>query len=494
MWVVLLALLLQLSRAYQGEQPHPYNPHDPPWSVLNASFFQGWYMRVTGEQQSSLAVILGQYIPPPGSNPGVGPVMCMVMQQPAYEIQKAPPPPRSVTQYFDDIFIERGDATKLNSNTRSSSSSSSNGAVRCRCPPSDSDISHPLAPPHFSAETAQAVAMEPAGHGQAAAGQGAVCRLSVSPAGFEVNAHIPGSVSVSIRSQEAIQESSSSNSSSSSSRNPGFCILPWSRDSAIAEGWAQYLGPLIGVHYSLLSMRTPVTVSGAWTEDAHGKIHSSRGVVTVAGTSVHRKAAEMGKGSEMLASSKAKLILNGPGLLHTEAQWGSGFPHKWIWAEGQQFINHDPSMADPFCGGDAGGITFVMAGGDLAHALSPPLPQLHLFLFSYRDSKTGASVSVDPSNPALVTSEDIDACSGTVAITLTSFSHVIKVGPLGLHCCNRDNQGERNCIALQSWLPYHYGKLFAIYYRAHLFHVRFSSHSFKSTHSLHCSVKYIMHI
>jgi len=174
-------------------------------------------------------------------------------------------------------------------------------------------------------------------------------------------------------------------------------------------------------------MRTPVTVSGAWTEDAHGKIHSSRGVVTVAGTSVHRKAAEMGKGSEMLASSKAKLILNGPGLLHTEAQWGSGFPHKWIWAEGQQFINHDPSMADPFCGGDAGGITFVMAGGDLAHALSPPLPQLHLFLFSYRDSKTGASVSVDPSNPALVTSEDIDACSGTVAITLTSFSHVIKV-------------------------------------------------------------------
>ena len=32
----------------------------------------------------------------------------------------------------------------------------------------------------------------------------------------------------------------------------------------------------------------------------------------------------------------------------------------------------------------AGGATFVMAGGDLAHALSPPLPQVHLFLFSYR--------------------------------------------------------------------------------------------------------------
>lgn len=49
--------------------------------------------------------------------------------------------------------------------------------------------------------------------------------------------------------------------------------------------------------------------------------------------------------------------------------------------QGTELGAHD----DPaWCGGDAGGASFMLAGGDLAHALSPPLPQPHLFLFTFR--------------------------------------------------------------------------------------------------------------
>lgn len=36
-------------------------------------------------------------------------------------------------------------------------------------------------------------------------------------------------------------------------------------------------------------------------------------------------------------------------------QWGDGFPARWIWAEGQEYISSpDSTSSDPFCGGDAG--------------------------------------------------------------------------------------------------------------------------------------------
>lgn len=61
----------------------------------------------------------------------------------------------------------------------------------------------------------------------------------------------------------------------------------------------------------------------------------------------------------------------GPSLPPSCVQWGSGFPNRWIWAEGQEAITgtHEScnsSTSAPFCGGDSGEICTgleVLGGG-----------------------------------------------------------------------------------------------------------------------------------
>lgn len=105
-----------------------------------------------------------------------------------------------------------------------------------------------------------------------------------------------------------------------------------------------------------------------------------------------------------------------PGVIHMEAQHGRGFPPRWLWAQG-----HVLSVAGKT-------VSFVLAGGDLPHALSPPLPMLHQFVFSFRSD--GVSVTVDPWNPPLPIfgiKETPDGCAGTLDLELSTATHIIQV-------------------------------------------------------------------
>lgn len=128
-------------------------------------------------------------------------------------------------------------------------------------------------------------------------------------------------------------------------------IQPWARNKDGPEGWAASLGSLLQLHWYVFSMGTAV--------------------------------------SYHITDLRTNTTLQGSGMAHLEKNWGSGFPTKWLWAQGHYGRGGT-------CG-QAGGEQPAAAGA----AVAQPLRQLHAQKL-HRGSRTGpASSSSSSSHPSL---------------------------------------------------------------------------------------------
>ncbi|KAL6747716.1 hypothetical protein V8C86DRAFT_1275863 [Haematococcus lacustris] len=209
-------------------------------------------------------------------------------------------------------------------------------------------------------------------------------QLRVEEQRVQLKASFPGSLTLTVTSQ------------------PGpAAALPWSPSSAAPESWVSGLGALVALHYATLSLATQVE----WSLELPGPQPQPQPAAGGQGGPPSRR-------------------LQGQGVAHLEAQYGRGFPGRWLWAQGHLL---QPGSAG---GGAALHAAWVLAGGDLPHVLSPPLPPIHTFLFSYRDPGSGVAVAVDPRDPAvpgLGVREQLDACRGTLNLTLSTLWHVVQI-------------------------------------------------------------------
>ncbi|XP_052798495.1 uncharacterized protein LOC128230345 [Mya arenaria] len=94
------------------------------------------------------------------------------------------------------------------------------------------------------------------------------------------------------------------------------------------------------------------------------------------------------------------------GLAHMEKNWGKSFPKSWIWTEGM-----DPSS----------NVTFAMSGGLVDFSMLT----VQAFLIGYRNPSTGIKLDFRPDNS--VVSAQMDGCSGSVNISVTSLLYSLKV-------------------------------------------------------------------
>jgi hypothetical protein len=111
--------------------------------------------------------------------------------------------------------------------------------------------------------------------------------------------------------------------------------LPWTPTRDEAEGWVSGLGPLLGLHYSALSLRTPVTYEltlGPHADDPHHVTAQPR-----LQQPQHRQPQRQARHLQQQNQSRGvyqEPEMRGQGTAHLEAQYGHGFPQRWIWAEG----------------------------------------------------------------------------------------------------------------------------------------------------------------
>jgi hypothetical protein len=111
--------------------------------------------------------------------------------------------------------------------------------------------------------------------------------------------------------------------------------LPWTPTRDEAEGWVSNLGPLLGLHYSALSLRTPVTYELTLGPHADG---DQRHITNIPQPKLQQpqrlqRQLQQGQG-QRLRQRGYQPEMRGEGTAHLEAQYGHGFPQRWIWAEG----------------------------------------------------------------------------------------------------------------------------------------------------------------
>jgi hypothetical protein len=127
-------------------------------------------------------------------------------------------------------------------------------------------------------------------------------------------------------------------------------IQPWARNKDGPEGWASSLGSLLQLHWYVFSMGTAV------------RYH--------------------------ITDLRTNTTLQGKGMAHLEKNWGSGFPTKWLWAQGHYGRGGTCGQA----GGEQPGAAGAAAG--------QPLRQLHAEKL-YRGSRTGPVSSSSSSQQSL---------------------------------------------------------------------------------------------
>ncbi|KAJ9508043.1 hypothetical protein QJQ45_021374 [Haematococcus lacustris] len=406
----------------------PYGPHAPP---RRPPFFQGWYTRVTAPGLA-FAVVLGQHIPGPGpaqhdgDEPAKPPVLCMVLLQRTDTAAGSALPLAAYTRYFDALDIS-SNTIKGNSSGSGSGGgqdSAGQGGQGGGVGGSGQEV------PEFSLSTLgpglvgrDALGLRHTGPSVVGEAQGGVgsgagrlswaaveqsqCQLRVEEQRVQLKASFPGSLTLTVTSQ------------------PGpAAALPWSPSSAAPESWVSGLGALVALHYATLSLATQVD----WSLELPGPQPQPQPAAGGQGGPPSRR-------------------LQGQGVAHLEAQYGRGFPGRWLWAQGHvssggegaggghggspaQLSPHQLLQPGSAGGGAALQAAWVLAGGDLPHVLSPPLPPIHTFLFSYRDPGSGVAVAVDPRDPAvpgLGVREQLDACRGTLNLTLSTLWHVVQI-------------------------------------------------------------------
>lgn len=133
---------------------------------------------------------------------------------------------------------------------------------------------------------------------------------------------------------------------------------PWSRANWGPEGMAEYLGPLLPLHWSVFSVKSNVTAKYTLGNYDKSNIFESRGIA------------------------------------HMEKNWGSSFPQMWIWAQ---------SFSDDH--------EIVLAGGDIGVA-SNLMPRIYLALIRTKNVELNwfpsdallrpLRVKLDPKNGKLV--------------------------------------------------------------------------------------------